>query len=106
MFFGTNPVKSTSIVSPLSGLLISSVSPGMKLTVFSCSGLSASLVEIEMKLSSTSMVVMIVASLIDSIVSFGTSAGKESGDCNELGHVNSLTVCIKNFIKSIVVMMF
>ena len=33
-----------------------------------------------MKLSSTSMVVMIVASLIDSIVSFGTSVGKESGD--------------------------
>ena len=52
------------------------------------------------------MVVMIVAALIDSIVSFGTSVGKESGDCSELGHMNSLTVCIKNFIKSIVVMMF
>ena len=71
------PSLSTSTVSPLSGLLISTRSPGTKLTTFSWSGLSASLVEIEMKSSSTSMLVMIVASLIDSISSLGTSATED-----------------------------
>ena len=53
--------------------MISCGSPTVKITVFSCSGLSASLVEIETKSSSTSMVVMIVASLNDSMSSFETS---------------------------------
>ena len=71
------PSSSTSTVSPLSGLLISTRSPGTKLTTFSWSGLSASLVAIEMKSSSTSILVMIVASLIDSMSSLGTSATED-----------------------------
>ena len=87
--------------------MISCVSPGVKMTVFSCSGLSASLVEIEMKSSSTSIVVMIVASLNDSMSAFETSGRKKGRwSWSEPGYFKFLTISIEYFFKPIMVMMF